>query len=140
MTIEIRPGTKEDLFDAFVVFQLALHGLYESVGQAKPEDTPKREELSPAFDYFRTFTEYFAETARHFHVAEENGEVIGFARSMERDGVLQLSEFFVHPEKQSKGIGKRLLESVFPTADTHNRVVVGTSDIRAMTRYLKSGV
>ena len=110
MTIIIRPGTREDLFGAFVVFQLALHGLYQSVGQASPEDKPRSEDLSPAFEYFRMFTEHFSQTAEHFWVAVEEGEIIGFSRSMVRDGIRQLSELFVHPDKQAQGVGKRLLE------------------------------
>jgi len=140
MTIVIRPGTKEDLFGAFVVFQLALHSLYQNAGLASPDDKPDPESLSPAFEYFKMFTEYFAETAEHFWVAEQGGEIIGFSRSMVRDGIRQLSELFVHPDKQAQGVGKRLLEAAFPADSAHNRVVIGTSDIRAMTRYLKSGV
>jgi hypothetical protein len=59
---------------------------------------------------------------------------------MLRDGVRQLSELFVHPDQQARGVGKRLLESAFPADGVHNRVVIGTSDVRALTRYLKSGV
>ena len=105
MTITIRPGTSEDLFDVFIVFQLALHGLYQSVGQASPEDKPNPEELLPAFEYFRTFTEYFTQTAEHFWVAEEDEEIIGFSRSMLRDGIRQLSELFVHPINRHKESG-----------------------------------
>jgi GNAT superfamily N-acetyltransferase len=140
MTIVIRPGTNEDLFDAFVIFQLALHGLQQSMGEASPEDKPNPDELDTSFAYFRMFTEYFTETAEHFWVAEEDGELIGFSRSMERDGVRQLSEFFVHPNRQAQGVGKRLLEAAFSPNGEPNRVVIGTSDIRALTRYLKSGV
>lgn len=140
MTITIRPGTPEDLFDVFVVFQLALHGLYQSVGQALPEEKPTPEYLSSAFEYFRMFTEYFAQTAEHFWIAEDEGEIIGFSRSMVRDGIRQLSELFVHPDKQAQGVGKRLLEEAFSSDGVRNRVVIGTSDVRAITRYLKSGV
>jgi GNAT superfamily N-acetyltransferase len=140
MTIVIRPGTREDLFGAFVVFQLALHGLYQSVGEASPEEKPNPEDLLPAFAYFQMFTEYFAQTAEHFCVAEEEGEIIGFSRSLVRGDIRQLSEFFVHPDKQAHGVGKRLLEAVFPSDEAHNRVVIGTSDVRALSRYLKSGV
>jgi GNAT superfamily N-acetyltransferase len=140
MTIVIRPGTREDLFGAFVVFQLALHGLYQSVGQASAEDKPNPEDLSPAFAYFRMFTEYFAQTAEHFCVAEEQGEIIGFSRSLVRGDIRQLSELFVHPDKQAHGVGKRLLEAAFPSDEAHNRIVIGTSDVRAFTRFLKSGV
>lgn len=140
MAIEIRPGTNADLFGAFVVFQNALHGLYQSMGLALPEDKPDDEYLLSAYEYFRMFTEYFAQTAEHFWVAENNGEIIGFSRSMVRGGVRQLSELFVHPDKQAQGVGKRLLEAAFPADGAHNRVVIGTSDVRAVTRYLKSGV
>src|SRR5687768_13413992 len=140
MTIVFRPGTMEDLFGVFVVFQMALHGLYQSAGQASPEDQPNPEDLSPRFEYFRVFTEYFAETADHFWVAEDQGEIIGFSRSMVRDGIRQLSELFVHPDKQAQGVGKRLLEAAFSPDAAHNRVVIGTSDVRAVARYLKSGV
>jgi GNAT superfamily N-acetyltransferase len=140
MTILIRPGTREDLFNAFVVFQLALHGLYQSVGQASLEDKPDPEDLLPNFEYFRMFTEYFTQTADQFWVAEDEGEMIGFSRSMIRDGIRQLSELFVHPDKQTHGVGKRLLEAAFSADGAHNRVVIGTSDVRAVTRYLKSGV
>jgi GNAT superfamily N-acetyltransferase len=140
MTLMIRPGTKEDLFDAFVVFQLARHGLEQSVGLALPEDKPKPEDLSPAFEYFRMFTDYFTETADHFWVAEEEGELIGFSRSVVRDGIRQLLELFVHPERQARGVGKRLLDAAFSPGGALNRVVIGTSDVRAISRYLKSGV
>ena len=56
MAIIIRPGTREDLLDAFSVFQFALHGLQLGVGQASPEDKPDSEYLSSAFEYFRLFT------------------------------------------------------------------------------------
>lgn len=140
MTIDIRLGTHEDLFGAFVVFQLALHGLYQSVGQASPEDKPDAEDLLPFFEYFQMFNEHFTATAEHFWVAEDAGGIVGFSRSMVRDGIRQLSELFVHPDKQTQGVGKRLLEAAFSSDGIHNRVVIGTSDIRALTRYLKSGV
>jgi len=59
---------------------------------------------------------------------------------MVRDGIRQLSELFVHPDKQAQGVGKRLLEAAFSPDAAHNRVVIGTSDVRAVARYLKSGV
>lgn len=140
MPISIRPGTREDLFDAFVIFQLALHGLDQRVGQASPEDKPDAEYLSAAFEYFRTFTEYFMESAEHFWIAEEEREIIGFSRSRVQNGVRQLSELYVHPDKQAQGVGKRLLEAAFSRDGAQNRIVIGTSDVRAVTRYLKSGV
>jgi GNAT superfamily N-acetyltransferase len=140
MTIEIRPGTSEDLFSAFVVFRLALYRLNQSLELASPENKPSPENLSAHFEIFRTYTEHLFQTADQFWVAEDEGEIIGFSRSILRDGIRQLSELFVNPDKQSQGVGKRLLESAFPFEGANNRVIISSPDVRAVTRYLKSGV
>lgn len=140
MTIVIRPGTSADLFGAFVVFRFALHRLNQSLEQASPEDKPDPESLSAHFEVFQTYGRHLSQTADQFWVAEEEGEIIGFSRSILRDGVRQLSELFVHPDKQSHGLGKRLLEAAFPSQGANNRVVIASPDVRAITRYLKSGV
>jgi GNAT superfamily N-acetyltransferase len=140
LTINIRPGTNEDLYGAFMAFRLALHRLNQSLELATPDDKPGPEDFPPAFEYFRPLTEHLAQTARHFHVAEENGEILGFARSVLRDDILQLSELFVRPDRQTQGVGKGLLEAALPLDDAYNRVVISSPDVRAMTRYLKSGL
>jgi GNAT superfamily N-acetyltransferase len=140
MTIEIRPGTSEDLFSAFVVFRLALYRLNQSLELASPENKSNPENLSTHFEIFRTYTEHLFQTADQFWVAEDEGEIIGFSRSILRDGIRQLSELFVNPDKQSQGVGKRLLESAFPFEGANNRVIISSPDVRAVTRYLKSGV
>jgi len=140
MTIKIRPGTSEDLFGAFVAFRLALHRLNQSLELASPENKPGPENFPEHFEIFRTYTEHLAETADQFWVAEDEGEVIGFARSILRDGIRQLSELFVRPDRQSQGVGKHLLDSAFPSEGANNRVIIASPDVRAVTRYLKSGV
>ena len=140
MTVKIRPGTNEDLFGAFVVFRLALYRLNQSLELASPENKPDPETLSAHFEIFRIYTEHLAQTADQFWVAEDEGEIIGFSRSTLRDGIRQLSELFVQPEKQSRGVGKRLLEAAFPSEGANNRVIISSPDVRAVTRYLKSGL
>src|ERR1051326_6358472 len=44
----------------------------------------------------------------------ESGRLVGFARTIERDGLFELTEFFVRPGQQSRGVGKALLERAFP--------------------------
>lgn len=140
MTVEIRPGNDSDLFGAFVVFRLALHRLNQSLEQASPEDAPTPAQLAEHFEIFRTYTEHLARTADQFWVADDGGEIVGFARSVLRDGVRQLTELFVHPDRQSQGMGRRLLEAAFPVTGADNRVIISSPDVRAVTRYLKSGV
>src|SRR5690349_14794301 len=140
MTVKIRPGTHEDLYGAFVAFRLSLHELNQSLGLAALEDKPGPNDFPSAFEYFEPLTEHLFQTARYFYVAEENGEIAGFARSVQRDAILQLSELFVRPDRQAQGVGKKLLEMAFPANETYNRVVIASPDVRAITRYLKSGL
>lgn len=79
--------------------------------------------------------------AAEWWVAEEtgSGRLVGFARSIERDGLLELSEFFVRPDQQSQGVGKALLERAFPAGRGAVRSIVATSDVRAQARYYAAG-
>jgi GNAT superfamily N-acetyltransferase len=140
MTITFRQGTEADHFGAFCIFRIALHRLSQSLELALPEDKPTADSLKPAFERFRPYTEHLTQSAEHIWVAEEDGEIVGFSRSVLRDGVRQLSELFVHPDKQTQGVGKRLLELAFPNNGADNRVIIASPDVRAVSRYLKTGV
>ena len=83
-----------------------------------------------------------ARLAAEWWVAEEtdSGRLIGFARTLERDGLLELTEFFVMPDVQGKGIGRALLELAFPAGRGAVRSIVATSDVRAQARYYAAGM
>ena len=78
-----------------------------------------------------------AKLAAEWWVAEEmdSGRLVGFARALERDGLFELTEFFVLPDAQGKGVGRRLLELAFPAGRGLVRSIVATSDVRAQARY-----
>jgi GNAT superfamily N-acetyltransferase len=82
-----------------------------------------------------------AQIAAEWWVAEEtgSGRLVGFARSIERDGLFELTEFFVRPDVQSQGVGKALLERAFPAGRGTVRSIVATSDVRAQARYYAAG-
>jgi predicted acetyltransferase len=65
---------------------------------------------------------------------------VGYARSIVRDGVRELTEFFVLPDAQSSGIGRGLLERAFPAGGARHRAIVATIDTRAIARYLRTGL
>jgi len=54
-----------------------------------------------------------AEHAAEWWVAEDaaSGELAGYARSVERGGLFELTEFFVRPGRQSAGVGTLMLTS-----------------------------
>lgn len=74
-------------------------------------------------------------------IAEDatTGDTLGYARSVERGGLLELSEFFVHPDRQAAGVGAALLARAFPTDRGEVRAIIATTDLRAQARYYRSG-
>ncbi|MGH7685246.1 MAG: GNAT family N-acetyltransferase [Candidatus Dormibacteria bacterium] len=82
-----------------------------------------------------------ARIAAEWWVAEEvgSGRLVGFARSIERDGLLELTEFFVRSDQQARGVGRALLERTFPAGRDALRSIIATLDVRAQTRYYAAG-
>jgi GNAT superfamily N-acetyltransferase len=84
---------------------------------------------------------FLATRAAEWWVAEEPdaGTIIGYGRSIERGGLFELTEFFVLPTSQSRGIGKALIERVFPVGRGDIRSIIATTDVRALSRYYAAG-
>jgi GNAT superfamily N-acetyltransferase len=80
---------------------------------------------------------YLSHAAAEWWVAEESttGSIVGYARSIERGGLLELTEFFVHPGRQAKGVGRALLARAFPLGRGEVRSIIATTDVRALGRY-----
>src|SRR5919204_2764470 len=74
---------------------------------------------------------FLATHAAEWWVAEESdaGAIIGYARSVERGGLFELTEFFVLPTKQSRGIGRALIERAFPIGRGEIRSIIATTDV-----------
>ena len=89
---------------------------------------------APLFDHL-------AATADAWWIAEDDaGAMLGYARSIERDGTRELTEFFVQPAAQAGGIGRELLARAFPAAGARHRSIIATTDVRAVSRYLHEGL
>jgi GNAT superfamily N-acetyltransferase len=140
VTAQIRRGTADDLLDTFRVFHDAVRSLGATLGVSAfsaAHDAPSLEDiLAPRRPLFEHLTEHAAE----FWVAEEERGVVGYARSILRDDVLQLTEFFVHPDTQSRGLGRELLARAFPMDRARRHIIIATIDRRALARYLKTGM
>ena len=82
---------------------------------------------------------FLAEHAAEWWVAEspdvKGDGLIGYARSIERGGLFELTELFVKPGVQSRGIGRQLIERAFPLGRGEVRSIIATTDVRATARY-----
>ena len=133
-----RPATAADSRTCFDIFERTIDDLGQRTGGAanSTADDPA------AWDVRRPLFDHLAATGDAWWIAEDevNGSPIGYARSILRDGVRELTEFFVLPETQSGGVGGELLARAFAADGARHRAIVATLDPRAIARYLRTGL
>lgn len=138
--ITYRRGTLEDSYSVFYLFEQTLADLLQNLGFHEPTSFSDPRELNAMWEQRRSLYEHLALHADQFWIAESAGKIVGFARSILEDGVCELTEFFVQPGLQSSGVGKQLLVLAFPLEGFRQRTIIATPDLRALARYLKTGV
>jgi GNAT superfamily N-acetyltransferase len=140
MTITYRKGTVADSSAVFQVFTQSIMDLGARTNTMAITGGNDPEVLQSLWQRRQPMFEFLARDAAQFWVAEGGDQVVGYARSMEHDGVMDLTEFFVLPNQQSGGVGRELLARAFPKSAARYRVIVATLDERAIYRYLNAGV
>lgn len=140
MTITYREGTIEDSQAVFHVFIQAIMDYSSRMNVMGITGGNDPEVLESLWQRCRPMFEFLARIASQFWVVEKGGEIVAYARSIEHDGLQELTEFFVMPDQQSAGIGRELLAWTFPQTRARHRTIIATLDERALSRYLKAGV
>lgn len=140
MTVTYRSGTIEDSFAVFQIFIKAISDYGERTNVMAITGGNDPEVLKSLWQRRQPMFEFLARISSQFWVAEEDGEIVAYARSIEHDGLQELTEFFVSPGRQSGGLGRELLTRAFPDAGARLRTIIATLDERALSRYLKAGV
>lgn len=137
--VRFRPGTPADTRLAYDIFIPTLDDLGRRTG-GNVNATASTPET--AWDIRRPLFEHLAATSDAWWFAEDDatGRALGYARSIVRDGVRELTEFFVLPDAQRAGIGRRLLERAFPVDGVRHRAIIATTDPPAIARYLATGL
>ena len=132
--VTLRRGTADDIRPAFDVSMAAMIDLFTRQGVSGLDPEAFWPQLEP-------LVAHLAATAAEWWVAidDADGSMVGYARSIERGGLFELTELFVHPERQSAGLGRRLIERAFPAGRGEVRVIIATTDERALARYYKAG-
>ena len=139
-SITFRSGTPDDSYVVFKIFEDTYADLSRRMGSTTATSAADPEALARMWEERRSLYEHLAHTAEHFWLAEKDGEPIGFARSINRDGVRQLTEYFVLPDIQSAGVGRELLKRAFPEEGAKYRSIISSPDMAAQSHYLKAGV
>ena len=139
-SITYRSGTPDDSYTVFKIFEDTYADLSRRMGSTTPTSAADPEALARMWQERRPLYQHLARTAEHFWIAEREGQAIGFARSINRDGVRQLTEYFVLLAAQSAGVGRELLKRAFPEEGARQRSILSSPDMTAQSHYLKAGV
>jgi GNAT superfamily N-acetyltransferase len=130
----LRRGTPDDNRACFGLFWDSVSDLAARHGM------PWESSAAEQWPLFASLYDLLERIVAEWWVAEDprDGHLVGYARSIERDGLFELSEYFVEPGRQSAGLGRQLLERAFPLGRGELRVIVATTDVRALSGYLRA--
>ena len=99
----LRPTTEDDLPALHALFLASLGGVFEPHGFASP---------APPLDVFSAQQGHIQRTGTSV-LAEEDGELAGFASAWVRGEDWYLASLFVAPTAQGRGVGRALLDAVW---------------------------
>lgn len=140
MSIIYRRGTVADSHDVFNIFIKTIMDYGERMNVMAVTGGNDPGVIESLWKKRKSMFEFLANHASQFWVAEQDGEILAYARSLEHDGMQELTEFFVAPQQQSAGVGGELLARAFPHTEARYRTIIATLDERALYRYMKMGV
>lgn len=129
----IRPLLPSDAVAARSVTWRALYDLDSRLGDPVQELTPALVQRSES-----RILHLQATDPDSAWVAEVDGEVVGCALALVRDGMWFLSLLMVDPEHQGRGLGRQLLDAALQTAGDR-AWLLATADPAALRRYQKAG-
>jgi GNAT superfamily N-acetyltransferase len=132
-----RRGTLADSYTVFIIFEQSLADLSRRFGSTTPASAADPRALQRMWTERRSLYEHLAHTCDQFWLGEFEGRTIGYARSIVRAGVRQLTEMFVLPREQSGGVGRELLARPLPhDKGSRHMSIVASADSRAQALYL----
>jgi GNAT superfamily N-acetyltransferase len=135
--LTLRPGTAADSRACFGIFRASLHDLLGRLGYA----AGRADDAQEAWPQYEALYAHLAQTAGSWWIAEDGeGAGVGYARTTERAGTVELTELFVRPDARVAGAGRALLEHAFPVGWGEHRVIIATLDAPAVALYLRFGV
>lgn len=134
--VKLRPIRPADGHALYGVFRRSLETLVRSYGDEWAYDATDDAQTWPRWESLYAYLQGACDQA---WLAERDGAVVGYARSLRRGDTRELTEFFVLPEAAGGGVGKRLLEAAFPAQPGVTRLIIATGDPSALSRYVRHG-
>ncbi|MEY2517409.1 MAG: hypothetical protein QOJ89_4767 [bacterium] len=137
--VSFRPATAADSRACFELMRAAVHDLMQRTGAVAPGTAAP--DLEAHWARAEGLYGHLAGACQQWWLAEDpGGRPVGYARSIERDATVELTEFFVATGARGGGVGRALLERAFAPGWGAHRVVIATTETSANALYLRFGV
>ena len=138
MTIHYRKFIPDDRLPAYRVFRDAI---WQYLLELSIITADEQDDFDKHYAEHEPLYLHLEQTAFQDWVAtDDGGNLLGWARSIERDNHLQLTHFFVGSKQQGSGIGRGLLDRVFPLNHGEQRSVIATTNPLALSLYQRYNV
>jgi GNAT superfamily N-acetyltransferase len=130
----IRPMREDDV-DAAHELAVTTFEVYSLARGEEPEPSPDPSTVPPRYLHpLRT-------DPGGCWVAEQDGRLTGCAIALLREGVWGLSLLVVHPDRQSAGVGRELLQATWKYgAGARGWIIMASGDPRALRSYARLGL
>jgi GNAT superfamily N-acetyltransferase len=141
--VSFREGSASDLETTFALSERAVHDSATKAGVIPRGRALTEEHVRGAWLRQRSFVEFIAsQPAGRYVIAEDGDGPIGYARIVRFDGMEDLAELMVRPDRQRRGVGRQLLEIAWPGAPTPElgRVAVANGSASDLSLYTGFGV
>jgi GNAT superfamily N-acetyltransferase len=141
--LAFREGRTVDLRAAFELGESAWDASRRTRGLLAPDQGRSEEELGVDWERQRPFSEFVeAQDGGSFWICEDGEKMVGYTRASNFGAMDELTELWVSPTHTGHGIGRRLLERVWPESPTPTlgRMVVTLGTPVDLTLYTEFGV
>ena len=140
--LTFRDGGPSDLALTFALAERAMHEVAQRQGVVPADRDLTHADVDQSWNRQRSFLEFLSAQPGCYVIAESDGALAGFARTVDIGDREQVTELMVDPDQQGAGLGRALLERCWPGAPTpeRGRVVIATGAPSDLTLYTNFGV
>ena len=136
MSVSVRRMESGDVDGVAAVVSAANEAQMRELGEEYTPPTPEQQK-----QFSRGTQRFIDEDSDGAWVALDGDTVVGMGEAIRRDWFWGLSMLFVHPDAQSQGVGRLLIDRTLEYAeDATVRMIMTSPDPRALRRYSLAGL
>jgi GNAT superfamily N-acetyltransferase len=140
--VSLRDGSPSDLQTTFSLSDRTMHRLAVDQGYVPPGERSDAA-VAEAWGRNRSLIEFLdAQPERRYVIADNSTGPIAYTRVVRFGAMEQLTDLMVSPKHQGEGLGRMLLESIWPgdPSPSLGRIVVATGAPRDLSLYTDFGL